>query len=150
MRDLVAHAIGGRHLVDRSLDVAADRGRRVEQHDAICRGQKRRLVDAVGYPVEVPLDATDIVALVIQRRAERRLRDWCVIGQDASLGSCSIRGSHGAFSWCCGLRWLQATRSTILPCDLRFCLLCVALSRWLKQLSSALRWLANPAREPRC
>jgi hypothetical protein len=34
-------------------------------------GQERRLADAVGDPVEVPLDASDVASLVVQGRAER-------------------------------------------------------------------------------
>ena len=79
--DLVAHAVGGGDLVDGALDVVADGRRRVEQHDAVRGGQERRLVGAVGDPVEVPLDPSDVVALLVERRAERRLRDRRVVGQ---------------------------------------------------------------------
>src|SRR6266850_2113691 len=37
--DLAAHAVLGGNLVHRALDVATDRWRRVEQHDAIARSQ---------------------------------------------------------------------------------------------------------------
>ena len=70
--DLVAHAVGGGDLVDGPLDVVADGGRRVEQDDAVRGGQERRLVGAVGDPVEVPLDAPDVVPLLVEGRAERR------------------------------------------------------------------------------
>ena len=67
MVDLVADAVGGGDLVDGALDVVADRGRRVEQDDAVRGGEERRLVGAVGDPVEVPLDAADVVALLVER-----------------------------------------------------------------------------------
>ena len=80
--DLVADAVGGGDLVDRALDVVADRRRGVEQHDAVGGGEERRLVGAVGDPVEVPLDAADVVALLVQRRAERRPGDRRVVGEE--------------------------------------------------------------------
>jgi len=39
--DLARHAVRGRDLVDRPLDVVADRGRRVEQDDTVRGGQER-------------------------------------------------------------------------------------------------------------
>ena len=54
--DLVGHAVGGGDLVDGPLDVVADGGRGVEQDHAVGGGQERRLVGAVGHPVEVSLD----------------------------------------------------------------------------------------------
>ena len=69
--DLVADAVRRCDLVDRALDVVADRRRRVENHDAVRCGQERGLVGAVGDPVEVPLHASDVVALVIEGGAER-------------------------------------------------------------------------------
>ena len=71
VRHLVAHAIGGGDFVDRPLEVAADRRRCVEEDDAFPRCQERGLVRPVGHPVEVPLDATDKIALVVERRTER-------------------------------------------------------------------------------
>ena len=88
MSDLVADAVGRRDLVDGPLDVAADRRRRVEQHDAVRRRQERRLVGAVGDPVQVPLDAADVVALLVERGAERRARDRRVVRQ-AGCVSCA-------------------------------------------------------------
>ena len=70
VRHLVAHAIGGGDFVDRPLEVAADRRRRVEEHDAFPRCQERGLVRSVGHPVQVPLDAADKIAAVIQSRTE--------------------------------------------------------------------------------
>ena len=52
---LVAHAVGGGDLVDGPPDVATDGGRGVEQDHAVGGGQERRLVGAVGQPVEVSL-----------------------------------------------------------------------------------------------
>src|SRR6516225_12450163 len=48
--DLVADPVGGGDLVDRALDVVADRRRRVQQHDAVRGRQERALVGAVGDP----------------------------------------------------------------------------------------------------
>ena len=45
------------------------------------RGQERGLIDAIGDPVEVPLDAPDVVPLLVESRAERRLRHGRVVGQ---------------------------------------------------------------------
>jgi MFS family permease len=67
----VGHAVGGGDLVDGPPQVLADRGRSVEQHDAVCGGQERRLVDAVGDPIQVPLHPAHEVALLIEGRAER-------------------------------------------------------------------------------
>ena len=63
---LVAHAVGSRDLVDRSLEVVPDARRGIEQDDAVLRRQEGGLVDAVGDPVEVPLDAPDVVALLVE------------------------------------------------------------------------------------
>ena len=78
---LVADAVCRRDLVDGPLDVVADRRRRIEQDDAVRGRQERRLVGAVGDPVQVPLDAADVVALLVQRGAERRARDRRVVRQ---------------------------------------------------------------------
>jgi len=77
----VAHALGGGDLVHGAPQVVADTGGRVEQHDAVWSGQERRLVDAVGDPVQVPLDAADVVALVVEGRAECGRGDGRVVGQ---------------------------------------------------------------------
>jgi len=66
-------------------------GGRVEQHDAVTGGQERGLVDAVGDPVQVPLYAFDVVALVVQGRAERGPGDRRVVGQ--------VCGAAGAGVW---------------------------------------------------
>ena len=79
--DLVAHAVGGGDLVDGPLDVVADGGRGVEQDHAVGGGQERRLVGAVGHPVEVPLDPSDVVPLVVEGGAEGRAGDRRVVGQ---------------------------------------------------------------------
>jgi hypothetical protein len=77
----VGHAVGGGDLVDGPLQVAADGRGGVEQDDAVGGGQERGLVDAVGDVVQVPLDASDLVALVVQGRAERGPGDRRVVGQ---------------------------------------------------------------------
>jgi hypothetical protein len=76
---LVADAVCRCDLVDGSLDVVADGRGRVEQDDAVRGRQERRLVGAVGDPVQVPLDAADVVALLVEGGAERRARDRRVI-----------------------------------------------------------------------
>ena len=63
VRHRVGHAVGGGDLVDGPLQVVADGRGRVEQHDAVPGGQERRLVGAVGDPVQVPLHPPDVVAL---------------------------------------------------------------------------------------
>src|SRR6476469_1581225 len=95
MSDLVADAVGGCDLVDGALDVVADRRRRVEQHDAVGGGQERRLVGAVGDPVEVPLDAAHVVTLLLQRRPERRPRHRRVVRQGGCIG-CGHTGTSAA------------------------------------------------------
>jgi hypothetical protein len=72
VRDLVAHAVRGGDLVDGPLQVVADGGRRIEQDDAVRGREERRLIHTVGDPVEVPLDASDVVALLVESRPERR------------------------------------------------------------------------------
>jgi hypothetical protein len=58
-------------LVDGQPQVVAD-GRGASNSATPSRGgQERRLADAVGDPVEVPLDASDVASLVVQGRAER-------------------------------------------------------------------------------
>ena len=106
MRHLVADAVGGGDLVHRALDVVADRRRRVEQHDAVLGGQERRLVGAVGDPVEVLLDASDVVALLVERGAERRPRDRRV-----------VRQVLGALRPCVGMRLSRRVRCAhpVLP-----------------------------------
>jgi hypothetical protein len=69
--DLVAHAVGFRDLVDRSLEVVPDARRGIEQDDAVLRRQEGGLIDAIGDPMEVPLDPPDVVALLVGRGAER-------------------------------------------------------------------------------
>ena len=83
--DLVADAVGGGDLVDRALDVVADRGWRVEQDDAVGGGEERALVGAVGDPVEVLLDAADVVALLVQGGAEGRARDRRIVRQGGGV-----------------------------------------------------------------
>src|SRR5439155_18237306 len=47
--------------------------------------QERRLVGAVGDPVQVPFDAADVVALLVERGAERRARDRCVVRKSGCI-----------------------------------------------------------------
>src|SRR5262249_21410970 len=75
----VGHAVRGGDLVHRPAQVAADGGGRVEQYDTVRSGQERRLVDAVGDVVQVPLDAPDVVALLVEGRAERGPGDRRVV-----------------------------------------------------------------------
>ena len=80
--DGVGDTVGGGDLVDGPLQVMADGRGGVEQHDAVGGGQERRLVGAVGDPVQVPLDPADVVALlVVEGGPERRARDRRVIRQ---------------------------------------------------------------------
>ena len=92
VRHLVGHPVGGGDLVHRAPYVPPDGRGRVEQHDAVPGGQERAVVDAVGDPEQVPLDAPYVVPLVVDGWAERRRRDrrvlglvWC--GHGISLGS---------------------------------------------------------------
>jgi hypothetical protein len=82
----VAHPLGGGDVVHGPLQVVADGRRRVEQHHAVRGGQERRVVVTVGDPVEVPLDASDVVALVVDRRTERGSRNRRVIRQQGRTG----------------------------------------------------------------
>ena len=91
VRHRVGHAIGGGDLVHGPPQVLADRGGSVEQHDAVWGGQERRLVDAVGDPVQVPLDPADVVALLVEGGAERGTGNRRVVGQGC--------GSAGAGGW---------------------------------------------------
>ena len=77
--DLVAHAIGLCDLVDRSLEVMPDARRCIEEDDAVLRCQEGGLIDAIGDPVEVPLDPSDVVALLVEGWPERRLGDRCIV-----------------------------------------------------------------------
>ena len=87
---LVAHAVGLRDLVDRSLEVVPDARRCVEEDDAVLRRQEGGLIDAIGDPVEVPLDASDVVALLVEGGPERRLRDRRVVGQGVGRSGVAV------------------------------------------------------------
>src|SRR2546426_1498 len=65
-------------------------GRRVEEDDAIGGGQERRLVGAVRDPVQVSLDASDVVPLVVESRAERRPRHGRVVRQSVGARRAGI------------------------------------------------------------
>ena len=71
VRHPVGHAFGRGDLVDGTSQVVADGRWRVEQHHAVWGAQERRLVDAVGDVVQVPLHAPDVISLLVQGRAER-------------------------------------------------------------------------------
>ena len=88
--DLVADAVRGGDLVDRALDVVPERRRGVEHDDAVRGRQERRHVGAVGDVVEVPLDAADVVALLVQGRPARRLGERGVIRQGGRLGCAHV------------------------------------------------------------
>jgi hypothetical protein len=82
---LAGHAVGGRDLVDGALQVVPDSGGRVEQHHPVLGGQERRLIGAVGDPVQVLLHPPDEVALRVDGRAQRgrryrRVVRQCVVG----------------------------------------------------------------------
>jgi hypothetical protein len=81
VRHLVADAVRSGDLVYGPLDVVADGWGGVEQHHPVARGQERRVVVAVSDPVEIPLDSSDVVALVINGRPKRRSRNRRVVGQ---------------------------------------------------------------------
>src|SRR5437868_1112403 len=87
MRHLVAHAIGSSDLVDGALNVVSDGWRSVEQHDSVSSGEERRLVNAVGDPVEISLDASNVVASIVEGGAKRRPRDRRIVGQRRGLYS---------------------------------------------------------------
>ena len=107
--DLVADAVGGGDLIHGALEVVPDGGRRVEQDDAVRRRQERRLVRAVGDPVEVPLDASDVVALLVEGGSQRRAWDGRVVRQGLGAArtrvrkrlSCRVGRAHGqrAATW---------------------------------------------------
>ena len=83
--DQVGHRVGRRRRRRRSRPrPAAGCGRwSAERRTARRRPgrQERRLVDAVGDPVQVPLDPADVVPLVVEGRAERGPGDRRVVGQ---------------------------------------------------------------------
>jgi hypothetical protein len=82
VRHRAAHALGRGDLVHGPLQVVAEGRRRVEQNHAIPGRQECRVVVAVGDPVQVPLHAPDVVAPLVQGRAEGGARDRHVIRQD--------------------------------------------------------------------
>jgi hypothetical protein len=77
MGHLVTDPVDRGDLVHGPLNVVTKGGWRVEQDDAVARCQERALVGPVRYPVEVPLNSTDVVALLVDWRTERRSGNRC-------------------------------------------------------------------------
>ena len=91
--DPVGHAFGGGDLVHGATQVVPDGRRGVEQHDTLGSGQERRQVGPVGDPEQVPLDPADVVAVLVQGRAQRGGRHGRVVGQ--GRGAACVRcGGH--------------------------------------------------------
>ena len=70
MGHLVADTVSSSDFVYSPLQVVADGWRRVEQHDAGRRGHERGLVHAIGHPVQISLDAANVVALFVDGGTE--------------------------------------------------------------------------------
>ena len=70
MCHLVADAVGFGNLVNRALNVVADRRRCVEHHYTVLCGHERRLIGGVGDPVEIFLHAPDVIPLCVDGRAK--------------------------------------------------------------------------------
>jgi hypothetical protein len=68
MGHCTADTFGRRDLVHGPPQVVADGRRGVEQHHPVGRREERRLVGAVGDPVQVALDAANEVALLVEGR----------------------------------------------------------------------------------
>ena len=51
---------------------------KIREDDADCVGEERRPVGLVSDPVDVLLEAPDVVAVLVQGGMERRLGDWRV------------------------------------------------------------------------
>ena len=100
VRDPVAHPVGRGDLVHGAPDVVADGGRRVEQDHPVAGGQEGRLVGAISDPVEVPLDPSDVVALLVERRTERRRG----IGRSRATRRHSQDACRRAPRWSCHVR----------------------------------------------
>jgi hypothetical protein len=90
--DLVGHSVLGGDLVDGPLQVVPDGRRGVEEDHALGCGEERRHVHAVGDPVGVALDPSQVEALLVERGTERGRRDRREVG----LG----RGAAGAGGRC--------------------------------------------------
>jgi hypothetical protein len=71
VRHRVVRAGRGGDLVYGPLDIATEPGRRIEPDDAVAGRQERGLAAPVRDPVEISLDAPDVVALSVDRRAKR-------------------------------------------------------------------------------
>jgi hypothetical protein len=71
MGDRVGDAFSLGYLVHCPAQVVADRRRGIEQDYPLIGGEESRLVSPVGDPEQVPLDAPDVLTLVIEGRPER-------------------------------------------------------------------------------
>jgi hypothetical protein len=76
---LVRYGVRRGDLVDRPLQVVPDRRRRVEEDDAVRRGQEGGLVATVGDPVEVLLHLPDVVPVLVDGGADGGRWDRCVL-----------------------------------------------------------------------
>jgi hypothetical protein len=81
MGDGIGDAFSLGNLVYCAAQVVADRRRGIEQDYPLIGGKESGLVGTVGDPEQVPLDAPDIVALVIEGWPECGLRDRHVVGK---------------------------------------------------------------------
>ena len=81
VRYLIAHSIFVGYIVNRALEVSANSGRRIEEDDTLAGSEKSGLVGPVRDPVEVALDASDVVSLAIQRWSKGGVRDGGVVRQ---------------------------------------------------------------------
>jgi hypothetical protein len=76
----------GGDLVDRSQQVVTDRRRCVDCDDTARARQEHGLVEAVGHPVEVVVDVSDVVTVGVQGRTEGSWRNGCVRRQGVRAG----------------------------------------------------------------
>src|SRR2546421_2938180 len=101
VRDFGWHAAGMRHRFDRAQQVVTYGGWRIDQDHAFSGGQKHRLIDRVGHPVQVAVDLANEITVGVERGAERLGGDGCEIGQ--VVGVCGTRhASQWAAKQCRG------------------------------------------------
>src|SRR4029079_10204733 len=101
--------------VHRTLDVVTDGGRRVEEDNAVLGGEKGRLVGTVSDPVEVPLDTSDVVALLVQGGTERPPGDRRVVRQILGTARARVGICLGCRVWCVHGRNREATSGPSNP-----------------------------------